>query len=140
MFFKSGYGMRITALLSVATVLMLGAAMVPITGQDLMAQEPSSVSPEKQRILSAWAVAIRERVKARIYFDTKGLTSNPEVVYRVDITDSGQIVGVRLISSSLNLKWDRAVLMAIAASNPLPLMQDGTVENRLTLAFQPLVR
>lgn len=127
-------------LFPIATVLMLGAATVPITGQDLMAQESSSVSPEKQRILSAWAVAIRERVKARIYFDTKGLTSNPEVVYRVDITDSGQIVGVRLISSSLNLKWDRAVLMAIAASNPLPLMQDGTVENRLTLAFRPLVR
>lgn len=108
------------------------------SGSQVKAQDSSSLSSEKQQMLSQWAVAIRNRIKARIYFDTKGLMGNPEVVYKVELSDSGQIVGIYLAKTSSDLKWDTMVLRAIAASSPLPTMQDGTVENRLTLAFRPL--
>ena len=126
-------------LLSVAIVLMLGAATVSFAGQDLMAKESSSVSPEKYRMLSAWAEAIRDRIRRRIVGDTRGLEDNPEVVYVVDLAQTGQVIGIRLQKSSENPKWDAAVLRGIASSSPLPAMSDGTVEDRLILAFRPFV-
>lgn len=117
-----------------AIVVSICLAIIPVR-----AQESNSISLEKHQMLSSWAEAIRDRIRRRIAFDTRGLEDNPEVVYEVDLEKTGQVIGIRLRKSSENPKWDSAVLRGIASSSPLPTMLDGSVENRLILAFRPFV-
>ena len=119
----------------VAVFISICLAIIPVR-----AQESNSISPEKHQMLSSWAEAIRDRIRRRIAFDTKGLEDNPGVVYEVDLEQAGQVIGIRLRKGSENPKRDAAVLRGIASSSPLPTMLNGTVENRLILAFRPFVR
>lgn len=103
----------------------------------LKATEPIPELSDESQILSLWADDLRKHIKKKLRFNTEGLTDNPQVIYIVDLSTSGQIIGVRLQSSSSNQSWDEAVLRAIAESSPLPRKRDGGIETRLTLAFRP---
>ena len=126
-----------TLLLRSITVTLFSTCL-STTG--LKATEPIPAPSDESQILFLWADDLRKHIKKRIVFNTEGLTDNPEVIYIVDLSTSGQIMGLRLLSSSSNQSWDEAVLRAIAESSPLPRKRDGGIETRLMLAFRPIER
>ncbi|MFM1826773.1 MAG: hypothetical protein RLY67_154 [Pseudomonadota bacterium] len=88
-------------------------------------------------VLANYQDAIRSRIRSRIRFDPVKAPENPEAIFLVEQLPSGQISRVQLKKPSGRPDWDAAVERAIAASDPLPKAEDGTVERVLELRFRP---
>ena len=87
--------------------------------------------------LADYAALIRARVLSRIRFDPALAPGNPDVIFLVEQSASGEITNVTKKKPSGVLIWDNAVERAIMASSPLPKKKDGSVERMLELRFRP---
>lgn len=101
---------------------------------------PPKQPGDRQNILAEYASSIRARIRSRISFDPARAPDNPEVIFSVEQESTGRVIKVIKKQTSGNAGWDAAVERAIWGSSPLPKASDGTIENRLTLAFRPLSR
>ena len=68
---------------------------------------------------------------------TESVPGNPEALVEVDAALDGSIKNVKLVRSSGHSTWDRAVLMALARTERLPLDSAGRVPPRLQISFRP---
>ncbi|MFG6449181.1 cell envelope integrity protein TolA [Roseateles sp. BYS180W] len=84
---------------------------------------------------SNYAGRIKARIKPNIVY-VVGAT-NPEAVVALRMAPDGTIVDSRLIKSSGDSEWDRAVLRAITKTEVLPRDTDGRVPAQLEIAFRP---
>ncbi len=67
----------------------------------------------------------------------ESVPGNPEAVVEVDTQAGGAITNIRLVQSSGYAAWDRAVLMALARTERLPLDNEGRAPPRLQISFRP---
>jgi len=110
------------------------------------AQQDRALKEEMARLSGAktdrarddWINKIRVKVRGNIVVPP-GLSGNPEAVFIVDQLPTGEVMDVRLKSSSGNATLDASIERAIRKSSPLPLPDKGEVfERHLELVMRPL--
>lgn len=79
---------------------------------------------------------IKARIRPNIIYSESG-AGNPVAEVEVRAAASGQIIGSKLIKSSGDAEWDKAVLRAIDKTEMLPRDVDGRVPPVLVITFQP---
>lgn len=106
---------------------MAGASGAPnATGTALQSAGPSST----------YAGRIKARIRPNIIYSDSGL-GNPVAEAELRVAPDGTIVSSRLIKSSGDPEWDKAVLRAIEKTEVLPRDTDGRVPPHLIIKFQP---
>lgn len=79
---------------------------------------------------------IKARIRPNIIYSDSG-AGNPVAEVEVRAAASGQIIGSKLLKSSGDAEWDKAVLRAIDKTEMLPRDVDGRVPSVLVITFQP---
>ncbi len=106
---------------------MAGASGGPsATGTALKSSGPSA----------SYGGRIKARVRPNIIY-TDIPVGNPVAEVEVRTLPSGQIVASKLLKSSGDAEWDKAVLRAIDKTETLPRDTDGRVPPVLVISFQP---
>jgi len=106
---------------------MAGASGGPgATGTALKSSGPSA----------SYGGRIKARIRPNIIY-TDIPEGNPVAEVEVRTLPSGQIVASKLLKSSGDAEWDRAVLRAIDKTETLPRDTDGRVPPVLVISFQP---
>lgn len=106
---------------------MAGASGAPnATGTALQSAGPSS----------SYAGRIKARIRPNIIYSDSGL-GNPVAEAELRVAPDGTILSSRLIKSSGDPEWDKAVLRAIEKTEVLPRDTDGRVPPHLIIKFQP---
>ncbi|HEX2010166.1 MAG TPA: cell envelope integrity protein TolA [Roseateles sp.] len=85
---------------------------------------------------SSYAGRIKARIRPNIIFSDSGL-GNPVAEAEVRAGPDGTILSRRLVKSSGDAEWDKAVLRAIDKTEVLPRDVDGRVPALLVISFQP---
>jgi colicin import membrane protein len=85
---------------------------------------------------AAYAGRIVARVRPNIVL-TESVRGNPAAEVEVRAAPDGTILGQKLLSSSGNDDWDRAVLRAVEKTEMLPRDVDGRVPPVLVITFRP---
>lgn len=75
------------------------------------------------RIIDLYKAKISDKVRGNIRLP-ENLSGNPEVVYAVNVLPTGEIIKIKLVKSSGNTAYDRAVETAIAKSSLLDMPPD----------------
>jgi TonB family protein len=106
---------------------MAGASGAPnATGTALQSAGPSS----------SYAGRIKARIRPNIIYSDSGL-GNPVAEAELKVAPDGSIISSRLLKSSGDPEWDKAVLRAIEKTETLPRDVDGRVPPHLIIRFQP---
>ena len=85
---------------------------------------------------SGYVAAITAAIKsATAYGGSTTMPGNPKAVFKVEQLPTGEIMSVRLVKSSGEPEFDRAVENGIKKASPLPKKKDGTVERILDVNF-----
>ncbi len=106
---------------------MAGASGGPsATGTALKSSGPSA----------SYGGRIKARIRPNIIY-TDMPAGNPVAEVEVRTLPSGQIVASKLLKSSGDAEWDKAVLRAIDKTETLPRDTDGRVPPVLVISFQP---
>lgn len=106
---------------------MAGASGAPhATGTALQSAGPSS----------SYAGRIKARIRPNIIYSDSGL-GNPVAEAELRVAPDGNIISSRLLKSSGDPEWDKAVLRAIEKTETLPRDVDGRVPPHLIIRFQP---
>ncbi|WP_374509954.1 energy transducer TonB [Niveibacterium sp.] len=93
---------------------------------------------KSDRARDDWVNKIRVKVRGNIVVPP-GLSGNPEAVFIVEQLPTGEVMDVRLKTSSGNATLDGSIERAIRKSSPLPLPEKNDLfERRLELAVRPL--
>ena len=79
---------------------------------------------------------IRARIKPNISFREE-IESNSPTEVEVRCSPDGTIIGIKIIKSSGNVGWDRAVTTALEKTAILPRDIDGSVHSPLVISFRP---
>jgi colicin import membrane protein len=92
------------------------------------------VAPKTSGPSEGWGARIRARVRPNIQIagDVQG---NPQAEVEVRLAPDGTIVGTKLVKSSGDPVWDRAVMRALDLTGIFPRDVDGRVHSPVTLAF-----
>jgi TonB family protein len=111
--------------------------------QDIDLVTKPIVNPNKlhwSNLDAVWAEKLKFHVRARVVVPSEDLIlmkeHNPKVSYQIELADTGDVVGVRLLTTSGNKQWDNIVLKAIAMSSPFPKKGDETVEKKIRIDFR----
>ncbi|QPF73836.1 cell envelope integrity protein TolA [Roseateles sp. DAIF2] len=106
---------------------MAGATGAPnATGTALQSAGPSS----------SYAGRIKARIRPNIIYSDSGM-GNPVAEAEVRAAPDGTILSSRLVKTSGDPEWDKAVLRAIEKTEVLPRDVDGRVPSHLIIKFQP---
>jgi colicin import membrane protein len=81
-----------------------------------------------------WGARIRARVRPNIQI-AGDVVGNPQAEVEVRLAPDGTIVGTKLVKSSGDPVWDRAVMRALDLTGVFPRDVDGRVHTPVTLAF-----
>lgn len=102
----------------------------------LEGQKQAAAEQAKAKANADWQNRIRGKIKGNlIRVDVAG---NPRAVFRVEQLPGGEVLTVKMLRSSGNGAYDRAVEAAILKSSPLPLPSDPSLFVReLELTFCP---
>jgi colicin import membrane protein len=79
---------------------------------------------------------IKARIRPNIIYADAG-AGNPNAEVEVRAAPDGSIIGRKLLKSSGDAEWDKAVLRAIDKTEILPRDVDGRVPAHLVITFQP---
>ena len=77
-----------------------------------------------------WVVAV-------IVFNPSLVAGNPAVEVGVELAPDGTIMNRKVLKSSGDAAWDRAVLRAVDDAQTLPKDDDGKVPKQIRLTFKP---
>jgi colicin import membrane protein len=72
-----------------------------------------------------------------IVFNPSLVAGNPAVEVGVELAPDGTIVNRKVLKSSGDAAWDKAVLRAIDDAQTLPKDDDGKVPKQVRLTFKP---
>ncbi len=103
------------------------------------AQQASQLGAEQAKMEATYKERIRSKIASMLNLP-ENMVGNPKAVFAVTVLPSGEVGSVKLISSSGQPAYDRAVERAILKAVPLPLPPDKAVAARfrdLTLPIQP---
>ena len=90
-----------------------------------------------QRGLASYMDKIRGKIKGNIVLPP-GIKGNPEGIFDVTQLPTGEIINVKISTSSGNRALDEAIERAIRKSDPLPLPdQPGLFKRELKLKYRP---
>ena len=88
--------------------------------------------------LSGWTDKVIKKVKPLIVFNPESVSGNSAAVVKVNLAPDGAILSTGLITSSGNVSWDRAVLLALSRAESLPKDDNGKIPQReVKLTFKP---
>lgn len=92
------------------------------------AQQPErSVNPGEKELLVN-VIKIRDKVKNNLVkLSPKGVGTYSECKLRIQLSETGDVLGVTIEESSGNKKMDKLVKLAVQKSSPLPLPKDPVV-------------
>jgi len=85
----------------------------------------------------SYADKVRGKLLPLISFDPSKVVGNPAVEVGVGLASDGTIIGRKILNSSGDVAWDRAVLRAIDDAQTLPKDNDGKVPKQIRLTFRP---
>lgn len=96
--------------------------------------DPASIgSPQPA---PGYPALVKRRIIPHIVF-AKEVDGNPRAEVEVTTASDGNIIGVRLLSSSGDSDWDQAVLKAVIRAKSLPFDSNGNVPPKLIIHFRP---
>jgi len=85
-----------------------------------------------------WTDKVVKKVKPLIVFNPESISGNPAAVVKVNLAPDGAILSTDLVTSSGNVGWDRAVLLALTRAESLPKDDNGKIPQReVKLTFKP---
>ena len=84
-----------------------------------------------------YADKVRRKILPLIVFNPSLVAGNPAVEVGVELAPDGTIVARKVLKSSGDAAWDRAVLRAIDDAQTLPKDDDGKVPKQVRLTFKP---
>ena len=88
--------------------------------------------------LPGWTDKVIKKVKPLIVFNPESVSGNSAAVVKVNLAPDGAILSTDLITSSGNVSWDRAVLLALTRAESLPKDDNGKIPQReVKLTFKP---
>jgi colicin import membrane protein len=88
--------------------------------------------------LPGWTDKVIKKVKPLIVFNPESISGNSAAVIKVNLAPDGTILSTDLITSSGNVSWDRAVLLALTRAESLPKDDNGKIPQReVKLTFKP---
>jgi colicin import membrane protein len=88
--------------------------------------------------LPGWTDKVIKKVKPLIIFNPESVSGNSAAVVKVNLAPDGAILSTDLITSSGNVSWDRAVLLALTRAESLPKDDNGKIPQReVKLTFKP---
>jgi len=88
--------------------------------------------------LPGWTDKVIKKVKPLIVFNPESVSGNSAAVVKVNLAPDGAILSTDLITSSGNVSWDRAVLLALSRAESLPKDDNGKIPQReVKLTFKP---
>jgi colicin import membrane protein len=84
-----------------------------------------------------YADKVRKKILPLIVFNPSLVAGNPAVEVGVELAPDGTIMNRKVLKSSGDAAWDRAVLRAIDDAQTLPKNDDGKVPKQIRLTFKP---
>jgi colicin import membrane protein len=85
-----------------------------------------------------WTDKVIKKVKPLIVFNPESVSGNPAAVVLVNLAPDGAILSTKMLSSSGNAGYDRAVLLALTRAESLPKDDNGKIPQReVKLTFKP---
>ncbi len=85
-----------------------------------------------------WTDKVIKKVKPLIVFNPESVSGNPAAVIKVNLAPDGAILETSILTSSGNIGWDRAVLLALTRAESLPKDDNGKIPQReVKLTFKP---
>ena len=85
-----------------------------------------------------WAESVIRKVKPLIVMNPDLVNGNPSAIIQVSLAPDGSILSTKILSSSGYPEWDKAVLLALARAQSLPLDENGKIPQReVQLTFKP---
>jgi colicin import membrane protein len=97
---------------------------------------PPSQKPVAGATSDSYAARVGAAVRRNIVLREE-LLGNPMAEVEVRLDTGGEILNIRLVTSSRVASWDKAVIDALKRTERLPLDIDGRVPARMMLAFRP---
>jgi colicin import membrane protein len=85
---------------------------------------------------AGWVGRVKGKIRPLIIYAEEG-AANPQAEVQVTLQPDGRILGSKLLKSSGDADWDRAVLRAIERAETLPRDTDGRVPSVIILTFRP---
>lgn len=86
---------------------------------------------------SGYAALVRQCVRPGVVYATPPRSGpNPTVQYRVNLSGNGSVTGTRMLRSSGNPAFDRAVDSGIRACNPFPKPPSGKYPPYIDVDYQ----
>jgi hypothetical protein len=102
--------------------------------EDLEKERQASIAPPRLENVNQLTNKIRDKVKR--HFSWAGDKTDLVVAYQVSLSRTGDILNLRVIESSQDSSFDKAVAQAIYLSQPLPVPKD---EADFLRHFDPLL-
>lgn len=84
-----------------------------------------------------YADKVRRKILPLIIFNPSLVAGNPATEVGVELAPDGTIISRKVLKSSGDAGWDRAVLRAIDEAQTLPKDDDGKVPKQIRLTFKP---
>ena len=84
-----------------------------------------------------YADKVRKKILPLIVFNPSLVAGNPAVEVGVELAPDGTIMNRKVLKSSGDAAWDRAVLRAIDDAETLPKDDNGKVPKQIRLTFKP---
>ncbi len=84
-----------------------------------------------------YADKVRRKILPLIIFNPSLVAGNPAIEVGVELAPDGTIISRKVLKSSGDAGWDRAVLRAIDEAQTLPKDDDGKVPKQIRLTFKP---
>lgn len=85
---------------------------------------------------AGWVGRVKGRIRPLIIYSDDG-AANPTAEVQVALAPDGRILGSKILKSSNDPEWDRAVLRAVEKAETLPRDTDGRVPPVIILNFRP---
>jgi colicin import membrane protein len=86
---------------------------------------------------AGYADKVRKKILPLIIFNPSLVAGNPSTEVAVELAPDGTIISRKVLKSSGDAGWDRAVLKAIDDAETLPKDDDGKVPKQVRLNFKP---
>ena len=101
------------------------------------ARQPATQATQAASPSAAYAARVAAAIRPNIVF-TDVAQGNPRAEVELRTLPDGTIVSARLLLSSGDPNWDRAVLRAVERTARLPRDEQGRVPQTLILGLRPL--
>ncbi|WP_158602015.1 cell envelope integrity protein TolA [Pararobbsia silviterrae] len=116
----------------VAQIEQLKVGLAAISQFGALAARPSSMPPPGRPV--DFMTAVQRRVRANMHFTAQ--SSDLATTVDINCTRDGNLQSVSVTQSSGNADWDRAVLAAVRASDPMPRDTNGVTPTEFRVVIR----